>query len=248
MSLYKHHYRGVILAGGSGTRMGLLTAATNKHLLPLGDYPLLVHSVYKLLFQGIETITVVTSPEAMGPITRLLAALKLTIDIDLAVQKEPGGIAQALTLADRPGDRRNIAVLLGDQVFEDDLNRALELHLNRAHGPGCTLVLKTVHNPKAYGVAVYEDGKLASVEEKPEKPLSSFAVTGVYLYDPTVFERCRSAPVSARGEQEITSVNNGYISQNLCQTILLPGYWTDAGTPETWWLANQLVRARAPAF
>ncbi len=238
--------KGVVLAGGTGSRLFPLTKVTNKHLLPVGREPMIYHPVKKLTDSDIEEILVVTGVDHMGDVVNLLGSGKdFGCRFTYKVQDEAGGIAQALGLAENFAGTSPICVILGDNVFADDLRPLVARY--RAQGKGARVVLKKVADPHRFGVAEVKDGKILSIEEKPKKPRSDLAVTGVYFYDSGVFELIRGLKPSARGEMEITDVNNGYLARGQLYYDLFDGWWTDAGTFESLMAANELVSGMPPA-
>ena len=230
--------KGVILAGGTGSRLYPLTKVTNKHLLPVGNKPMIFHPIEKLTGLGIKDILIVTGTEHMGDVVNLLGSgAEYNCRFTYKVQDQAGGIAQALGLAENFAGQDPIVVILGDNIFEDDLTAAARTYT----GNGAMILLKQVPDPQRYGVALLDGDKVIEIQEKPENPPTSFAVTGVYFYDSRVFSAIRDLKPSRRGELEITDVNNYYIRQNQMSSALLEGWWTDAGTPDSYRLANQLT-------
>lgn len=230
--------KGVILAGGTGSRLYPLTKVTNKHLLPVGNKPMIFHPIEKLTGLGIQDILIVTGTEHMGDVVNLLGSgAEYNCRFTYKVQDQAGGIAQALGLAENFAGQDPIVVILGDNIFEDDLTKAARTYT----GNGAMILLKQVPDPQRYGVALLDGDKVIEIQEKPENPPTSFAVTGVYFYDSRVFSAIRDLKPSRRGELEITDVNNYYIRQNQMSSALLEGWWTDAGTPDSYRLANQLT-------
>ncbi len=230
--------KGIVLAGGTGSRLFPLTKVTNKHLLPVGRKPMIYYPIEKLLEAGMKEILIVTGTEHMGDVVNLLGSGKdFNCKFTYKVQDEAGGIAQALSLAENFAGGDNVTVILGDNVFEYNLTEAV----NSFSGGSC-LFVQEVHDPERFGVAEVRDGKIISIEEKPQKPKSNYAVTGVYMYDAKVFEYIRTLKPSRRGELEITDVNNKYITDGQCKYFLMSGYWTDAGTFESLDRANELVK------
>ena len=230
--------KGVILAGGTGSRLYPLTKVTNKHLLPVGNKPMIFHPIEKLTGLGIQDILIVTGTEHMGDVVNLLGSgAEYNCRFTYKVQDQAGGIAQALGLAENFAGQDPIVVILGDNIFEDDLTRAAHTYT----GNGAMILLKQVPDPQRYGVALLDGDKVIEIQEKPENPPTSFAVTGIYFYDSRVFSAIRDLKPSRRGELEITDVNNYYIRQNQMSSALLEGWWTDAGTPDSYRLANQLT-------
>lgn len=239
--------RGVILAGGKGTRLGDLTRVTNKHLLPVGPYPMVYHPLKKMVGAGIREILLVSGTEHMGDFVELLGSgREHGCNLTYRVQDEAGGIAQALGLAEHFSRDARSLVILGDNIFHDPLG---ELLSSAQHKPGHAWVaLKTVPDPQRYGVAELLGDRLIGIEEKPKRPKSDCAVAGVYVYPPDVFSVIRTLKPSARGELEITDVNRYYLEQGRLGYSKMIGYWTDAGTMESLALANQLVGNQPPAF
>lgn len=230
--------KGVILAGGTGSRLYPLTKVTNKHLLPVGNKPMIFHPIEKLTGLGIQDILIVTGTEHMGDVVNLLGSgAEYNCRFTYKVQDQAGGIAQALGLAENFAGQDPIVVILGDNIFEDDLTTAARTYT----GNGAMILLKQVPDPQRYGVALLDGDKVIEIQEKPENPPTSFAVTGVYFYSSRVFSAIRDLKPSRRGELEITDVNNYYIRQNQMSSALLEGWWTDAGTPDSYRLANQLT-------
>jgi glucose-1-phosphate thymidylyltransferase len=240
-------YRGVVLAGGKGTRLGELTRVTNKHLLPVGAMPMVYYPIKKLIGAGVRDILLVSGTEHMGDFVELLGSGRhLGCSLTYRVQDEAGGIAQALGLAEGFCGNRPCVVLLGDNIFHDPLGPKLAA---ASEEPGSAWVaLKNVPDPGRYGVAEFRDLKLVGIEEKPARPRSDYAVAGVYLYPPDVFDIIRTLRPSRRGELEITDVNRAYLQQGKLGYSFLNGYWTDAGTLDSLALANQLVQADEPLF
>jgi glucose-1-phosphate thymidylyltransferase len=239
--------RGVILAGGKGTRLGELTKVTNKHLLPVGPYPMVYHPLKKLVGAGIRDVLLVSGTEHMGDFVELLGSgREYKCNLTYRVQDEAGGIAQALGLAELFCQSARCLVILGDNIFLDSLHAlktAADTKPNHAW-----VMIKEVHDPQRYGVAELRGDAIISIEEKPKQPKSNFAVAGIYLYPPDVFEVIKTLKPSRRGELEITDVNRYYLEQGrLCHSAL-HGYWTDAGTLESLATANQLVQAEMPVY
>src|SRR6266481_9017680 len=220
--------KGVILAGGTGSRLFPLTKVTNKHLLPVGREPMIFHPVRKLTEAGIDEILVVTGVEHMGDVVTLLGSGKdFGCRFTYKVQDEAGGIAQALGLAENFAGQELICAILGDNIFADDIRAYLKAF--REQGRGARLLLKQVHDPQRYGVAEVDGSRVVRVVEKPKKPKSDLAVVGIYFYDAEVFGIVRTLKPSARGELEITDVNNAYIARSQLTYQILQGWWTDAG-------------------
>ncbi len=239
--------RGVILAGGKGTRLGELTKVTNKHLLPVGPFPMVYHPLKKLVDAGIRDVMLVSGTEHMGDFVELLGSgREHNCALTYRVQDEAGGIAQALGLAELFCRGARTVVILGDNIFHDPLATTLrESALKPDHA---WVTLKRVPDPSRYGVAELDGERVVGIEEKPAKPKSDFAVAGIYVYPPDVFAVVKTLKPSRRGELEITDVNTHYLKQNRLGWTALQGYWTDAGTPESLLLANQLVREDPPVY
>ncbi len=234
--------RGVILAGGTGSRLFPLTRVTNKHLLPVGRKPMIMHCVDKLSGAGISEIMVVTGPEHMGAIVTLLGSGKdFKCQFTYRVQDEAGGIAQALGLCRGFVGGDHCCVILGDNIFTAPLTPYAQRF--REIDSGAMILLKRVPDPGRYGVAELSADKktVVSIEEKPKQPRSDYAVTGMYFYDSSVFEVVKTLKPSGRGELEITDVNNDYIRRKLLLWDELPGEWTDAGTFPSLLRANEIM-------
>ncbi|MFC5649857.1 sugar phosphate nucleotidyltransferase [Paenibacillus solisilvae] len=233
--------KGIILAGGTGSRLYPLTKVTNKHLLPVGKFPMIYHSIYKLIAAAINDILIVTGRDHMGDVVNLLGSgYEFGASFTYKVQDQPGGIAQALGLAQSFVRDEPVVVILGDNVFSDDLTPYVENF--KRQETGAKILLQEVHDPERYGVAELEGNFIKGIEEKPKQPKSSYAVTGIYMYDSKVFDIIKTLKPSGRGELEITDVNNAYIQQAELTYDLLSGWWTDAGTHDSWARANELVR------
>ncbi|KPJ60158.1 MAG: spore coat protein [Latescibacteria bacterium DG_63] len=221
--------KGVILAGGLGTRLFPLTKITNKHLLPVYDRPMIYYPIQTLVDAGIEDIMVVTGGTNAGDFLRLLGngrefGLK---HLRYAYQEREGGIAEAVGLAEHFVEGQPIAVMLGDNILERGIGDAVEEF--RRQGSGARILLKEVENPAAYGVAELVGNRIINIEEKPKEPKSNLAVIGIYMYDNRVFEIIRTLEPSERGELEITDVNNAYIRDGSMHYSILEGWWADAG-------------------
>ncbi len=230
--------KGIILAGGTGSRLYPLTKVTNKHLLPISDKPMIYYPIEKLTGVGIEEILIVTGTEHMGDVVNLLGSGKdFGCRFTYKVQDEAGGIAQALGLAENFVGDDSMTVILGDNIFQTSLQKAIDSYPNK----GAQILLKEVDDPERFGVAEVEGDKIIGIEEKPDQPRSKLAVTGVYMYDAKVFDYIRELEPSERGELEITDVNNRYIKQEAMRFSVMDGWWTDAGTPASYRRANKLV-------
>jgi glucose-1-phosphate thymidylyltransferase len=239
--------KGIVLAGGTGSRLFPLTKVTNKHLLPVGYAPMLWHPVWKLKQAGIEEILIVTGTEHMGDVVRCLGSGKdFGCRFTYKVQDEAGGIAQALGLAENFVAGESVCVILGDNIFQDDLIADAEAF--RKQGQGARILLKSVQDPQRFGVAELRGDKVIGIEEKPKEPKSNLSVTGVYFYDGTVFDIIRTVKPSGRGEMEITDVNNAYIQRGQMTFGTFQGWWTDAGTFPSLAVANDLALKEAMPF
>ena len=224
--------KGIVLAGGTGSRLLPLTKVTNKHLLPVGRKPMIYHPVEKLAAAGIQEILIVTGLEHMGDVVNLLGSGKdFGVRFTYKVQDEAGGIAQALGLAENFCGGSKMAVILGDNIFQDSLRDEVARFAEQASG--ARLMLKEVPDPRRFGVAEVVGDKITAIAEKPKQPKSNLAVTGIYFYDGNVFEIIRRQKPSGRGEMEITDVNNAYIARGDLTYGFLRGWWSDAGTFES---------------
>jgi glucose-1-phosphate thymidylyltransferase len=237
--------RGVVLAGGAGSRLMPLTKVTNKHLLPVGQKPMIYYPIEKLISAGIEQILIVTGVEHMGDVVGLLGSgREFGCHFTYRVQDEAGGIAQALGLAENFAAGRPLVVILGDNIFQAFLKPYIEKFI--AQKTGARVLLKRVPNPQRFGVAELSAGKVVRIVEKPKKPKSDYAVTGIYFYDTSIFDIIRALNPSDRGELEITDVNDAYIKKGQMAYDILDGWWTDAGTFESLTKANELVIKEPP--
>jgi glucose-1-phosphate thymidylyltransferase len=233
--------KGIILAGGLGTRMYPLTKITNKHLLPVYDKPMIYYPLQALVNAGIEDILIVTGGNYAGDFLRLLGnghefGLK---HINYTYQEGEGGIAAALILAEFFAGKDKICVILGDNVIEKNIRGAVEAFERQKEG--AKIMIKEVPDPQRFGVPVLKANKIVKIEEKPKSPQSFYAVTGIYMYDNRVFDIIKTLRPSGRGELEITDVNNAYIEKEQLSYDVLDGWWTDAGTFESLLKASQLV-------
>ncbi len=232
--------KGVILAGGLGTRLRPLTKITNKHLLPVYDRPMIYYPIETLRNAGIEDILIVTGGNSAGDFLRLLEnGDELKVNINYAYQRGEGGIAEALGLAERFAGGEPICVVLGDNLIEGNIRDTVDRY--RAKGEGACILLKEVDDPERFGVARLEGDQIADIVEKPKDPPSNLAVIGIYMYDQRVFEIIGALEPSARGELEITDVNNAYIEAGKMSYGVLDGWWTDAGTFDSLLRASHLV-------
>ncbi|MBI2377100.1 MAG: NTP transferase domain-containing protein [Deltaproteobacteria bacterium] len=237
--------KGIVLAGGTGSRLYPLTKVTNKHLLPVGKEPMIFHPIKKLIEAGIKEVMVVTGTEHMGDVVGLLGSGKdYDAEFTYRVQDQAGGIAQALGLARSFVGNDRCVVILGDNIFETSLTPALTRY--REQASGAHLLLKEVHDPQRYGVATVSGKLITKIVEKPTHPESNYAVTGVYMYDADVFSFINHLKPSGRGELEITDVNSAYLGRGDLTWSLMDGFWTDAGTFESWKHANDLVLGITP--
>lgn len=229
------------MAGGLGSRLDPITRIINKHLLPVYDKPMIYYPIQTLVNAGIEDIMIVAGGRNAGDFLRLLGngrefGLK---HLDYTYQEGEGGIAEALDLARHFSEGEQLCVMLGDNIIERNVVAAVNAF--REQQRGARILLKEVPDAGRYGVARFESGRIVAIEEKPERPPSSYAVTGIYLFDGTVFDRIAKLERSARGELEITDVNNSYIAEGSMQWEELGGWWTDAGTVDGLLRASQLV-------
>ncbi len=233
--------KGVILAGGLGSRLMPLTKITNKHLLPVFDRPMIYYPIQTLVDAGIREIMLVTGGNSAGDFLRLLengAAFGLN-RIHYAYQMGEGGIADALRLAEPFAAGDPICVILGDNILEKGIGKPVAAFAKQKRG--AKILLKEVPDPQRFGVATLKGKTVVEIEEKPKKPKSNFAVTGIYCYDNKVFSYIKTLKPSGRGELEITDVNNLYIRAGTMTYDILDGWWTDAGTFESLLRANELV-------
>jgi glucose-1-phosphate thymidylyltransferase len=238
--------KGIVLAGGTGSRLFPLTKITNKHLLPIYNWPMIYYPIHTLVDAGIEDILVVTGGKNSGDFLRLLAngkefGLK---HLNYTYQEGEGGIADALALAEHFADGDKICVVLGDNIIEGSIRSAVEEF--RRQPQGGRILLKEVEDAERFGVADLDGDRICGIEEKPRNPKSNYAVTGFYMYDATVFDKIRTLVPSRRGELEITDVNNAYIREGTLTFSFLEGWWTDAGTFESLLRAANLVAQSAP--
>ncbi|MGC9048629.1 MAG: sugar phosphate nucleotidyltransferase [Patescibacteria group bacterium] len=236
--------KGVILAGGFGTRLLPCTKVTNKHCLPVYNKPMIYYPLETLVGAGLKEILIVTGGNSPGDFLKLLGngkefGLK---EIHYTYQEGAGGIAEALGLAEDFADRGKVAVILGDNIFEDDFTQSVQ-DFERQNW-GAKLFLKEVPDPQRFGAAEIKDGKLINIEEKPKKPKSKYAVTGLYMYDSQVWDVIKTLKPSQRGELEITDVNNFYIEKGIVTYEILKGFWSDAGTFESLLNAANFLRSK----
>ncbi|HLD49784.1 MAG TPA: sugar phosphate nucleotidyltransferase [bacterium] len=236
--------KGIILAGGSGSRLFPLTKVTNKHLLPIYSKPMIYYPIRTLVQAGIQDILLVTGGNSAGDFLKLLGNGKEfgLSHVNYAYQQGEGGIAHALGLAEHFADNDKIVVILGDNILEDNISESVERFSKQASG--ARILLKKVPDPQRFGVAEFQGKKITKIIEKPRHPKTPYAVVGVYMYDADVFKIVRTLKPSRRGELEITDVNNAYLNRGLLEYDVLKGFWTDAGTFESLHHANCLI-ARA---
>ena len=233
--------KGVVLAGGLGTRLRPLTAVTNKHLLPVYNQPMIYYPIQTLVNAGINDIMVVTGGSSAGDFLRLLGNGKAfgLKHLNYAYQEGEGGIAEALSLVEHFAADGPVCVVLGDNIIERNILAAVNAY--RKQGGGAKIILKQVPDPQRFGVPQLDGHRVIRIEEKPAKPLSDYAVIGIYMYDAGVYDIIRSLKPSRRGELEITDVNNAYIARGAMTWEKLEGWWTDAGTFESLLRASNLV-------
>ncbi len=233
--------KGIILAGGLGTRLHPLTRITNKHLLPIYDKPMIFYPLQTLVNSGVKDILIVTGGKHAGDFLELLgngADFGLA-HLNYTYQHGEGGIADALKLAEFFAEGQKICVVLGDNIIEYNIKDAVQAF--EAQKQGAKIILKKVEDPHRFGVVRFEGEEVVEIVEKPPQPPSPYAVTGIYFYDSTVFDVCQTLVPSARGELEITDVNNHYIRQGSMTWEILEGWWTDAGTFDSLLRASRLV-------
>jgi len=237
--------KGIVLAGGTGSRLFPLTKITNKHLLPIYDKPMIYYPIQTLVDAGIKDLMIVTGGRNSGDFLRLLAngkefGLK---HINYTYQEGEGGIADALALTEHFAEGSKICVILGDNIIEKSIAQAVRDFERQERG--AKILLKEVPDAERFGVAEIQGDRISGIEEKPARPKSNFAVTGIYMYDETVFDKTRTLKPSARGELEITDVNNAYIREGTMTFNYLDGWWTDAGTFDSLLRAANLVHETA---
>lgn len=233
--------KGIVLAGGTGSRLSPLTKITNKHLLPIYDRPMIYYPIQTLVDAGIRDILIVTGGKNAGDFLRLLAngkhfGLK---HLNYTYQEGEGGIADALALAEHFADGEKVCVILGDNIIQGSIRSAAEQFQQQARG--ARILLKKVPDAERFGVAEIDGNRIVRIEEKPKRPKSDYAVTGIYMYDGSAFDKIRTLVPSRRGELEITDVNNAYIEEGTMTFSFLEGWWTDAGTFDSLLRAGNLV-------
>lgn len=232
--------KGIILAGGTGSRLAPITKVTNKHLLPVHDKPMIYYPIDTLKKAGITNVLIITGAESAGDFLKLLGSGKeFGMRFTYRVQDEAGGIAQALGMAEDFVGTDKCVVILGDNIIQDDIGPAIRT-FDKSTG-GALVFIKQVPDPKRFGVPVLEGNKITRIDEKPANPASNYAVTGIYAYDNSVFSIVKSLKPSGRGELEITDVNNHFIKSGKLSHAELKGFWTDAGTFPSLFRATTLV-------
>ena len=237
--------KGIILAGGTGSRLHPLTKVTNKHLLPVGNQPMIIHNIKKLVEVDITEIMIITGTEHMGDMISLLGSgTEYNCSFTFRVQDRPDGIGGALALCENFVGTDSCIVILGDNIFEDSLKQHVQDFLKNKRN--CQLLLKEVGDPERYGVATFEGDRVTQIEEKPKNPKSNYAITGIYMYDKEVFNIVKKTTPSARGEYEITDINNAYIHKGQMFYKIMKGWWTDAGTLASYQKANRIVTGVLP--
>lgn len=230
--------KGVILAGGTGSRLYPLTKVTNKHLLPVYDKPMIFYPIQTLVNAGIKEIMIVSGRGHAGHFLELLGSgANLGVKFTYEIQEEAGGIAQALGLAESFADKEDVAVILGDNIFQDNIKQDVS-----NFRVGAKIFLKEVPDAHRFGVAELKGNKVIGIEEKPGEPKSNFAVTGLYIYSNSVFKVVKTLKPSARGELEITDVNNYFVNNGTMEYRILDGFWSDAGTFESLLRASLMVK------
>lgn len=235
--------KGVILAGGTGSRLGSLTTVLNKHLVAVGNVPMIEYPLKTLLDLGISEIVVVTGEEHAGTVISYLTKQHPKIDFTYKIQKQAGGIAQALGLVKNVCKGEKIAVILGDNVYENAFSNAKNKFENL--NKGAMFFLKEVHDPERFGVAeVDNNGNILSIEEKPKEPKSNLIITGLYFYDSTVFDKIKKLTPSKRGEYEISDLNQMYVKENEAIFEKFDGFWSDAGTPKSRQIATRFALSK----
>lgn len=235
--------KGVILAGGTGSRLYPCTKVTNKHLLPVYNKPMIYYPLKTLIDAGIKDILIVSGTGHAGDFVNLLGSGKeFGIKISYEIQDEAGGIAQALSLAESFSDNDSIAVILGDNIFEDNIKNYVQ-----DFKEGCKIFLKEVglKAAKRFGIAIVENNKVVYVEEKPANPKSNLAMTGLYLFDSNIFNVIKKLKPSARGELEVTDAIDFYVRNDMCDYSIIKGYWSDAGTFDSLNRASNLIKEKS---
>ncbi len=236
--------KGVILAGGLGTRLRPATLVTNKHLLPIWDKPMICYPLQTLLDAGIKDILIVSGPEHSGHFLHLLGSGKqFGAKFTYELQEEPKGIAHALSMAEDFADSDKLVVVLGDNIFEDSIKGAVEEFSKKASG--AMIFLKEVSDPQRFGVAEVNEDRVVNIVEKPKNPKTNLAVVGLYMYDKKVFDIIKTLKPSDRRQYEITDVNNHYIRNSEMNFKVIKGFWSDAGTHESLFRASEFMRNKS---
>src|SRR5437879_3249368 len=237
--------KGIVLAGGHGSRLHALTKITNKHLLPVYNRPMIYYPIQTLVDTGITEILIVTGGKNAGDFLQLLGNGKAfgLKHLDYTYQEGEGGIAAALSLAEYFVDKDLVCVILGDNLYEKSVRKSAIDFIKR--GSGAKIHLKRVENPERFGVPIVDGDRIVKIEEKPKRPKSEYAVTGLYMYDPTVFDIIKTLKPSRRGELEITDVNNAYIKRHKMTYAIIDGWWSDAGTFDSLLRSNILVASQS---
>ena len=237
--------KGIVLAGGLGTRLNPLTKVTNKHLLPVYNRPMIYYPIQTLVDAGITEILIVTGGRNAGDFLQLLGNGKAfgLKHLDYTYQEGEGGIAAALSLAEYFVDEDLVCVILGDNLYENSVRESASDFIRRGHG--AKIHLKRVENPQRFGVPIVDGDRIVKIEEKPKQPKSEYAVTGLYMYDSTVFGIIKTLKPSSRGELEITDVNNAYVERNEMTYAVIEGWWSDAGTFDSLLRSNILVASQS---
>jgi glucose-1-phosphate thymidylyltransferase len=237
----EENLKGVVLAGGLGTRLGALTSVTNKHLLPVYNQPMIYYPIQTLVNAGIHDIMIVTGGSSAGHFLRLLGNGKAfgLKHLNYTYQEGEGGIAEALSLVEHFASGEPVCVILGDNIVEGNICTAIGAY--EKQGGGAKILLKKVSDPQRFGVPEFDGKRVVNIEEKPKSPKSEYAVVGIYMYDAAVYDIIRTLKPSARGELEITDVNNAYIARGQMTWEELEGWWSDAGTFESLLRASNLV-------
>ena len=236
--------KGIILAGGTGSRMLPLTKIMNKHLLPIYNKPMIYYPLETLINAGIKDILIITGGNSPGDFLKLLGNGKSfgLKELHYTYQEGSGGIAQALGLAEDFADNGKVVVILGDNIFEDNISQAVKDFEKQKLG--IKLFVKKVPDPERFGVAEIKNKKIVNIEEKPKKPKSQYAVTGLYMYNGNVFDVVKTLKPSQRGELEITDVNNFYVKEETATCVFIKGFWSDAGTFESLYRATNLIKEK----
>lgn len=236
--------KGIILAGGSGTRLRPLTLVTSKQLLPVYDQPMIYYPLQTLITAGIKDILIIVAPDHAGDFLKLLGSGKdMGCKFTYEIQDSPNGLAQAFIIGENFIGNDSVTLILGDNIFEDDFSESI-----KSFQTGGRIFIKKVPDPSRFGVAEFDqNNKVVTIEEKPAQPKSDFAVTGLYIYDNSVVSRAKSLQPSARGEYEITDLNNHYLKDNVLDVAFVKGDWFDTGTIESLYSAITFVRGKRQA-